>query len=282
MWIKKLRPTTPGRRNMTVNSFEEITSSKPHKSLTTYKKRQAWRGFRGKITTRHQWWGHKRRYRYVDFYMTDKLWIPAKVESIEYDPYRSAFIALVCYLDGERRYILAHSKMNVWDKIVTNEQAELETWNRMQIWNIPTWFAIHNLELIVGQWVSAIRSAGSQGFVISQEWKYTQVKMPSGEVRLVNKRCYATIGQVSNTEHNQVVIGKAGRSRHMGIRPTVRWLAMNPVDHPHGWWEGWSPIGMKYPKTPWGKVALWKKTRSKKKYTNRWINRTRSGRLMKK
>lgn len=280
MWIKKFKPTTPWRRAMTGNTFEEITTSVPYKALTTTLKRNSWRNNTWRITIRHQAWGHAKRYRLIDFYFHDKLWIPAKVETVEYDPYRSAFISLVCYKDWERRYVIAHSEIKVWDKIITEEKASLELWNRLQIWNIPVWLSIYNLETIVWQWASSVRSAWSQGIIFSQEWEYTQVKMPSGEIRLVNKKCYASLWQVSNTFHNQIVIGKAWRSRHMWIKPTVLGKNMNPVDHPHGGWEGHNPIWLKAPKTPWWKIALWKKTRSKKKFTNRWILRTKKWKLM--
>ncbi|MBW7954651.1 50S ribosomal protein L2 [Candidatus Gracilibacteria bacterium] len=280
MGIKKFKPTTPGRRAMTGNTFEEITTSVPYKALTTTLKRNSGRNNTGRITVRHQAGGHAKRYRLIDFYFHDKLGIPAKVETVEYDPYRSAFISLVCYKDGERRYVIAHSEIKVGDKIITEEKASLELGNRLQIGNIPVGLSIYNLETIVGQGASSVRSAGSQGIIFSQEGEYTQVKMPSGEIRLVNKKCYASLGQVSNTFHNQIVIGKAGRSRHMGIKPTVLGKNMNPVDHPHGGGEGHNPIGLKAPKTPWGKIALGKKTRSKKKFTNRWILRTKKGKLM--
>lgn len=234
MGIKKFKPTTNGRRGMSVNTYEELTTSKPYKALTVKLQKNAGRNNTGRLTIRHQGGGHAQRYRLVDFFQVDKKGVPAKVETIEYDPYRSAFIALVCYKDGERRYVLAHQKMNVGDVVVTDDKTSLDHGNRMKIANIPTGLPVYNLELIVGQGASTIRSAGSHGTVISQEGKYTQVKLPSGEVRLVHKECFATIGAVSNPDHNQVVIGKAGRSRWMGKRPTVRGKAMNPVDHPHG------------------------------------------------
>jgi len=256
MALKKFKPTTPGRRWMTGIDYKDITSSTPNKALTVSLKKAAGRNNTGRITIRHQGGGHAKKYRLVDFYMTDKKSIPAKVETIEYDPYRSAFIALVCYNDGERRYVLAHSEVTVGDTIVTDEKAPLKSGNRMEIGNIPVGLKVHNIELIVGQGASSVRAAGSSAQVVSQEGEYTQVKLPSGEVRLIHKKCYATLGVVSNPDHNQVTIGKAGRSRWMGKRPTVRGKAMNPVDHPHGGWEGRSPIGMK------------------------WILRTRKGKLL--
>ena len=280
MGIKKFKPTTPGRRWMSVNTFEELTTAQPNKKLLVKLHKNAGRNSSWRLTIRHQGWWHAKKYRLVDFFGTDKKDIEYKIETIEYDPYRSAFISLVCYKDGERRYILAHSETKVWDKNITSEKSPLISGNRMEVWNIPTWLEIYNLELIVWQWASSIRTAGSSGRVVSQEWEYTQIKMPSWEVRLVHKKCYATLGQVSNPDHNQVVIWKAWRSRWMWKRPAVRWKAMNPVDHPHGGWEGRSPIWMKAPKTPWGAVALWKKTRSRKKTTARWILKTRHGKLM--
>lgn len=265
---------------MSVNTYEELTTSKPYKALTVKLQKHAGRNNTGRLTIRHQGGGHAQRYRLVDFFQIDKKGVPAKVETIEYDPYRSAFIALVCYRDGERRYVLAHKEMNVGDMIITDEKAPLEHGNRMKIAHIPTGLPVYNLELIVGQGASSIRAAGTKGTVISQEGKYTQIKMPSGEIRLVHKECFATVWVVSNPDHNQVKIGKAGRSRWMGKRPTVRGKAMNPVDHPHGGWEGGSPIGMKAPKTPWGRPALGYKTRSRKKTTSRWILKTRKGKLM--
>lgn len=266
---------------MTVSSFEEITTSSPYKALTVKLKKHAGRNNTWRLTVRHQWSGHAQKYRLIDFYGVDKKGIEAKVETIEYDPYRSAYIALICYKDWERRYTIAHKDMKVGDIIVANDEAPLENGNRMEVGNIPTWLQIYNLELIVGAWASSIRSAGAFGTIYSQEGKYTQVKLPSGEIRLVHKKCFATLWQVSNIDHNKVVIGKAGRSRWMWKRPTVRGKAMNPVDHPHGGWEGRSPIGMKAPKTPWGKPALGYKTRSRKNTTSKWILKTRKGKLMK-
>ena len=265
---------------MSVNTFEEITTSSPYKALTVKLQKHSGRNNTWTITVRHQWGGHAKRYRLVDFYGVDKKGIEAKVETVEYDPYRSAFISLVCYKDGERRYIIAHKDIKVGDIIVTDEKTSLENWNRMEIWNMPTWVQIYNLELIVGSGASSIRSAGSFGTIYSQEGKYTQVKMPSGEIRKIHKNCYATIGVVSNTDHNQIVIGKAGRSRWMGIRPTVLGSSMNAVDHPHGGGEGHQSLGQrKGPKTPWGKLARGVKTR-RRKDTNRWIVRTRAGKLL--
>ncbi|MFA5917586.1 MAG: 50S ribosomal protein L2 [Candidatus Gracilibacteria bacterium] len=282
MAIKKFKPTTPGRRQMTGYTFEELTVSKPVKSLTVKLKTHAGRGSSGRITVRHKGGGHAQKYRLVDFYMVDKKDIPAKVETIEYDPYRTAYIALVCYKDGERRYVLAHKDMKVGDIILSANETTLASGNRMEVGNIPVGLHVYNLELIVGHGSSSIRSAGTYGVIFSQEGEYTQVKMPSSEIRLVNKKCFANLGQVSNTDHNMIVIGKAGRSRWMGKRPTVLGKSMNPVDHPHGGGEGHAPIGMKAPKTPWGKKALGAKTRSRKKTTNRWILKDKKGRLINK
>ncbi|EKE25982.1 MAG: hypothetical protein ACD_4C00485G0004, partial [uncultured bacterium (gcode 4)] len=261
MALKKYNPTTPSRRAMTGYTFEELTTSKPYKPLTVSLKKAAWRNNTGRITVRHQWGGHKQLLRLVDFFYSDKLDIPAKVETVEYDPNRSAYISLICYRDWERRYILAHKDIKVWDIVVTSINAKPVNWNRMQVWNIPVWLSVHNVELIVWKWASSVRSAGSRAQILSQEGEYTQIKMPSGEIRLVHKNCYATIWILSNIDHNQIVIWKAWRSRWMWKRPTVLWKSMNPVDHPHWGWEWHSPIGMPYPKTPWGKPALWVKTR---------------------
>jgi len=278
--IKKFKPTTPGRRWMSVVTFEQITTDTPYKPLTVTLKKNSGRNNTWRITVRHQGGWHAKKYRLVDFYCTDKKGVPAKVETIEYDPYRSAFISLVCYKDWERRYVLAHTEMKVGDVILTDEKTELVSGNRMEIWNIPTGLNVYNVETIVWQWASTVRSAWSTAKIVSQEWEYTQIKLPSGEVRLVHKKCYATLGQVSNPDHNQMVIWKAWRSRWMGKRPTVLGKSMNPVDHPHGGWEGHSPIGMSAPKTPWGMPALGYKTRKRKKSTNRWILKTRKGKLM--
>lgn len=234
MAIKKFKPTTPGRRQMTGYTFDELTATEPHKALTYYIKSQAGRNSAGRITVRHQGGGHKKLYRKIDFFFTDKLDVPAKVETIEYDPFRTGYIALVCYVDGERRYILAHKDMKVGDTIITSDNAKPVDGNRLAIGNIPTGLAVYNLELIVNAGASSVRSAGTSATIVTQEGDYTQVKLPSGEIRRVHKKCYATIGVVSNVDHNQIVIGKAGRSRWMGVRPTVLGMSMNAVDHPHG------------------------------------------------
>ncbi len=233
MPIKKYKPTTPSRRYMTGLTYEELTTNEPHKPLTVNLKRYAGRNDAGRISVRHQGGGAKRLYRLVDFKLNKKE-IVGTVETVEYDPYRSAFIALVCYADGERRYLLAHTETKVGDKIVNSNTAKPVAGNRMEIGNIPTGLSVHNVEMIVGNGASTIRSAGSSAVILSQEGEYTQVKMPSGEIRLVHKLCSATIGVVSNSDWNQITIGKAGRTRWMNRRPTVLGSSMNPVDHPHG------------------------------------------------
>ncbi len=278
MPIKKYKPTTPSRRFMTGLTYEELTTNEPYKPLTVSIQAHAGRNSAGRISVRHQGGGHKKLYRVVDFKF-DKVGIPAKVETIEYDPYRSAFIALVCYKDGERRYVLAHTEMQVGNEIIVSNEAKPVAGNRMEIGLIPTGLFVHNVEMIVGQGASTIRSAGASAQILSQEGEYTQLKMPSGEIRLVHKKCGATIGVVSNIDWNQITIGKAGRSRWMGRRPTVLGSSMNPVDHPHGGGEGHQSVGQrKGPKTPWGKLARGVKTRSRKS-TDRWILRTRAGKL---
>jgi len=263
---------------MTGLTYEELTTATPYKPLTNSIQRHAGRNSAGRISVRHQGAGHKKLYRHIDFKL-DKVGIPARVETVEYDPYRTAFIALVCYKDGERRYVLAHMETRVGDEIITSNEAKPVNGNRMEIGMIPTGLSVHNVEMIVGQGASTIRSAGSSAQVLSQEGEYTQLKMPSGEIRLVHKKCSATIGVVSNSDWNQITIGKAGRSRWMGKRPTVLGSSMNPVDHPHGGGEGHQSVGQrKGPKTPWGRLARGVKTRSRKS-TDRWILRTRAGKL---
>jgi len=280
MAIKKFKPTTPGRRQMTGYTFDELTVTEPHKALTYCIRSKAGRNSAGRITVRHQGGGHKKLYRKIDFFFTDKLDVPAKVETIEYDPFRTGYIALVCYLDGERRYVLAHKDMKVGDMIVTADNAKPIDGNRLAIGNIPTGLSVYNVELIVNAGASSVRSAGASAVILSQEGEYTQVKLPSGEVRRVHKKCYATIGVVSNVDHNQIVLGKAGRSRWMGIRPTVLGMSMNAVDHPHGGGEGHQSLGQrKGPKTPWGKPARGVKTR-RRTTTDRWVVRTRRGKLL--
>lgn len=273
MPIIKYKPTTPGRRQMSMPTFEEITRSKPEKSLTLILKRNSGRNHSGTITVRHRGGGSKRRYRLIDFMHTKKN-LEARVTSIEYDPNRSAYIMLVIYTDGEKKYHLAPHGMKVGDKIVTKERTKVKTGNRMMLKNIPIGYDIHNVELYESRGGQLARSAGSSLKLVSLEGPHAQIQMRSGEVRIVSKNCYASIGIVSNIDHNNVSIGKAGRKRHMGWRPTVRGSAMNPVDHPHGGGEGRTPIGLKYPKTPWGMPTLGFKTR-KRKYTNKMIIKDR-------
>lgn len=264
MPVKKYKPTTPGRRGMSVNAFAEITTNKPEKSLLRPWHQKSGRNNQGRITVRHRGGGVKRQYRLIDSKRYEKLNIPARVESIEYDPNRTAFIALLVYADGEKRYIIAPNHLKVGDKIICGEKVKVKPGNCMPLRNIPVGFDIYDLELSPSKGAQAIRSAGSSGKVMSLDSEMAQVMMPSGEVRYVSKDCYATIGAVGNADHSNIVIGKAGRMRLMGRRPQVLGKSMNPVDHPHGGGEGHGPIGMKHPKTPWGKPALGVKTRSKK------------------
>lgn len=275
MPIKVYKPTSPGRRDMSGQTFEEITHSKPEKSLVTGLRKRAGRNFRGKITIRHRGGGHKRRYRDIDF-KRDKFDVPGTVRSIEYDPNRSARIALVFYADGEKRYIIAPLGLNVGDTIISSESADIRTGNTLPLRRIPQGTMIHNIELQAGRGGQLVRSAGTSAHIIAKESEdYAIVRLPSGEERFVLQDCLATIGQVGNVEHGNVKLGKAGRRRHLGIRPAVRGSAMNPNDHPHGGGEGRSPVGMPGPKTPWGKPALGKRTR-KNKSTEKFIFRRRS------
>tara|TARA_B100000700_G_scaffold324683_1_gene431500 strand:+ start:1110 stop:1946 length:837 start_codon:yes stop_codon:yes gene_type:complete len=274
MPIRTYKPTTPSLRNMSRDTFEHITKTKPEKSLTVSKKSMAGRNNQGKLTVRHRGGGHKRKYRLVDFKRTDKLGIPATVKAVEYDPNRSAYIILVAYKDGEKRYHLAPHEIQVGDEIVCAKKAKIKTGNRMEVRNIPVGYPIFNIELQPNKGGQIVKSAGSSSKVVSLDGPKAQIELPSGEVRLVEKSCMATIGIVSNIDHSNVKIGKAGRKRWMGKRPQVRGKAMNPNDHPHGGGEGASPIGMKHPKTPWGRPALGVKTR-RRKYTNRLIVKSR-------
>lgn len=273
MPIKLYKPTSPGRRGMTAFTFEEITTTTPQKSLLRSIRKQGGRNFRGKVTVRHQGGGHKRRYRVIDF-KRDNLGVPGRISTIEYDPNRSARIALVIYADGDKRYIPAPLGLKVGDVVMSGPQAEVRVGNAMPIANIPVGSIIHNVELQVGRGGQIARAAGTSAQVLAKEGRYAQIRMPSGEVRLVNVDCTATIGQVGNTEHGNIVLGKAGRKRWMGIRPTVRGTAMDPNSHPHGGGEGRSPVGMPGPKSPWGKPTLGYKTR-RNKTTDKWIVRRR-------
>ena len=270
MAIRVYKPTSAARRFMSVLTYEEITKKTPEKGLTEYLKKNAGRNNQGKITVRHQGGGNKIKYRVIDF-KRDKRDIPAKVAAIEYDPNRSAFIALLNYADGEKRYILAPVGLNVGDTVVAGEQADIKPGNALPIGAIPVGTLIHNVEVKPGRGGQLVRSAGAYAQLMAKEGEYAQVRMPSGEVRKVPMNAYATIGTVGNIDHANVRIGKAGRTRHMGIRPSVRGVVMNPCDHPHGGGEGKSPVGMPAPVTPWGKPALGLKTRKHKKYSNRLI-----------
>jgi large subunit ribosomal protein L2 len=275
MPIKVFKPTSPGRRDMSGQTFEEITHSKPEKALTVGLRKRAGRNFRGKITIRHRGGGHKRSYRQIDF-KRDKFDVPGNVRSIEYDPNRSSRIALVAYADGEKRYIIAPLGLQVGDQIISGKRAEIRPGNTMPLRNIPQGTLIHNIELQVGRGGQLARSAGTSAQLLAKEGNdYATVRLPSGEQRFIRQDCLATIGQVGNVEHGNVKLGKAGRKRHLGIRPTVRGSAMNPNDHPHGGGEGRSSIGMPGPKTPWGKPALGKRTR-RNKSTDKYIFRRRS------
>lgn len=274
MALKKFKPTTPGRRQMSVASFEEITKTTPEKSLTRIKKKTTGRNNSGRITVRHRGGGSKRLYRMIDFKRADKAGIEATVAAVEYDPNRTAYIILVNYRDGEKRYHIAPTGVKVGDKIMTAEKAKIKSGNRMHMENIPVGYNIYNVELHVGKGGQLGRSAGTAIKLVSLEGTHAQILMPSGEVRLVSKNAYATIGTVSNGDHSNIKIGKAGRKRHLGRRPQVRGKAMNTVDHPHGGGEGGAPIGLKHPKTPWGMPALGFKTR-KRHYTDKMIVKDR-------
>jgi large subunit ribosomal protein L2 len=274
MAVKIYKPVTPGLRGMTGYSFEEITKSKPERSLIVPRKKHAGRNSYGRITVRHQGGGHRQFIRLVDF-KRDKHNIPAKVAAIEYDPNRTARLALLAYADGEKRYIVAPVGLRVGDLIMSGSQAEIRPGNSLPIANIPVGTMIHNIELKEGKGGQLVRAAGTAAQLLAKEGDYAQVRLPSGEVRLIRQVCFATVGQVGNLDHGNIKLGKAGRKRHMGIRPSVRGTAMSPRDHPHGGGEGRQPIGMPGPKTPWGKPTLGYKTRRNKK-TNQYIVRRRN------
>ena len=273
MPVKTYKPTSPGRRGMTGSTFEEITRDAPEKSLLRPLKNRAGRNFRGKITVRRRGGGHKRRYRVVDF-KRDKTGVPARVDSIEYDPNRSARIALLAYADGEKRYIVAPMGLMVGNIVSSGPDAEIRVGNAVPIYRIPLGTQIHNIELQPGRGGQLVRSAGTSAQLIAKEGSYAQVRLPSGEVRRVHQRCMATIGQVGNVDHGHISLGKAGRSRWLRRRPSVRGSAMDPASHPHGGGEGRSPIGMPGPKTPWGKPTLGYKTRRIKR-SDKYIVRRR-------
>ena len=275
MGVKKYNPTSPGLRGMTVSTFEEITTDKPEKSLTVTLKKHAGRNSRGKITVRHRGGGTRPKYRIVDF-KRNKDSIPGNVSTIEYDPNRSANIALVTYADGEKRYIIAPNGLKVGDVIFSGPEADIKVGNALPLANIPVGTIIHNIEMKPGKGAQLARSAGNSAQLMAKEEKYAQVRLPSGEVRKVLLNCRATIGEVGNEEHGNIQIGKAGRKRHMGRRPHVRGSVMNPNDHPHGGGEGRAPIGRKGPVTPWGKTTLGYKTRKKNKPSNQYIVKRRN------
>ncbi|MFZ5816929.1 MAG: 50S ribosomal protein L2 [Bacillota bacterium] len=271
MGIKSFKPTSPGIRQMTVHTFEEITKARPEKSLLERLTKKAGRNVYGRITTRHQGGGHKRMYRVIDFKRNEFDGIPAKVVAIEYDPNRTARIALVQYANGAKRYILAPVGLGVGDSIVSGPTADIKPGNTLALDNIPVGTMVHNIELKPGKGGQMVRSAGASAQIMAKEGGFALLRLPSGEQRKVHLTCRATVGQVGNLEHENIVIGKAGRKRHMGIRPTVRGSVMNPVDHPHGGGEGRSPIGRPGPVSPWGKPTLGYKTRKPKKKSNRLI-----------
>ena len=263
MAIKKFKPTTPSRRYMTVSDFKELTSKEPEKSLLAPLKKSGGRNSNGRITSRRRGGGHKRKYRIIDF-KRNKDGVPAKVKTIEYDPNRSARIALLNYYDGEKRYILAPNKLEVGDVLETGSDADIKSGNALKLQDMPVGTIVHNIEMQPGKGGQIARSAGAMAQILAKEGNYCHIKMPSGEVRLIRKECKATVGQVGNIEHENIVIGKAGRSRWLGKRPKVRGVVMNPHDHPHGGGEGKSPAG-RHPVTPWGQKTMGKKTRKTKK-----------------
>ena len=275
MGIKQFKPTTPSRRGMTVSTFEEITKNKPEKSLVTTLKKNAGRNSYGRITVRHHGGGSRRKYRIIDF-KRKKIDMAATVIAIEYDPNRSANIALIQYEDGEKAYILAPIGLKVNDKVMSGVNADIKPGNALPISSIPVGTLIHNIELKPGKGAQMVRSAGNAAQLMAKEGKYAHVRLPSGEMRLVSVNCIATIGQVGNTEHENIKLGKAGKSRWLGKRPEVRGSVMNPNDHPHGGGEGKSPVGRPGPVTPWGKPALGYKTRNKKKASNKFIVKRRN------
>ena len=275
MGIKFYKPTTPGRRGMSVSTFEEITTNKPERSLLSSLKKNSGRNSYGRITVRHHGGGNRRKYRIIDF-KRNRVGDAATVMTVEYDPNRSANIALIQYADGEKAYILAPQKLNVGDTVVAGPTADIKPGNCLPIENIPVGTMIHNIEMYPGKGGQLSRSAGTSAQLMAKENGYAQVRLPSGEVRMIALNCRATIGVIGNADHENVKLGKAGRKRHMGIRPTVRGSVMNPCDHPHGGGEGKSPIGRPGPVTPWGKPALGYKTRKKKNKSNKFIVKRRN------
>ena len=281
MGIKTYRPYTPSRRNMTGSDFSEITKKTPERSLLSTVKENAGRNNQGKITVRHQGGGNRQKYRIIDFKRNSKDGIPATVIGIEYDPNRSANIALICYADGEKAYILAPNGLTDGMKVMNGPEAEARVGNCLPLSKIPVGTNVHAIELIPGKGARMVRSAGNAAQLMAKEGKYATLRLPSGEMRMVPVECRATIGVVGNGDHNLINLGKAGRKRHMGWRPTVRGSVMNPNDHPHGGGEGKAPVGRPGPCTPWGKPALGLKTRNKKKASNKLIIRRRDGRAIK-
>jgi large subunit ribosomal protein L2 len=271
MAVKKYKPVTPGMRDMTGYTFEEITKSTPERSLLVMRQGRGGRNAQGRVTVRHRGGGARRFIRLVDF-KREKHGIPAKVAAVEYDPNRTARLALLFYVDGEKRYIIAPLDLKVGDTVMSGPTAEIRPGNSLPVSNIPIGTLIHNIEMKEGKGAQLVRSAGGAAQLLAKEGDFAQIRMPSGEVRLIHQVCYATIGQVGNLDHSNVKLGKAGRKRHMGIRPTVRGTAMSPRDHPHGGGEGRQPIGLAGPKSPWGKPTLGKKTRRNKK-TDQYIVR---------
>lgn len=274
MAIKKFKPTSPGRRFMTVSSFEEITKKEPERSLVETLKNKAGRNANGRITSRHRGGGHKRKYRVIDF-KRNKDGIPAKVVAVEYDPNRSANIALLQYKDGEKRYILAPLGLMVGDMVESGENADIKPGNALPLSHMPVGTTVHNVELIPGRGGQLVRAAGTSAQLMARENGFATLRLPSGEMRVVKEECKATIGQIGNIDHENLSIGKAGRSRWLNKRPHVRGVVMNPVDHPHGGGEGKAPIGRKSPVTPWGKPTLGYKTRRKKKDSDKYIVKRR-------
>ena len=270
MGIKKFKPTSPARRQMTMSTFEEITKKQPEKALVVALKKNSGRNNQGKITVRHRGGGTTVKYRMIDF-KRNKDNVPAKVSAVEYDPNRSANIALLVYADGEKRYIIHPNGLKVGDVVISGEQQDIKVGNAMPLMNMPVGTIIHNIEMKPGKGAQLVRSAGNSAQLMAKEGKYALLRLPSGETRYVRKECRATIGQVGNIDHENITIGKAGRTRHMGIRPTVRGSVMNPNDHPHGGGEGRSPIGRPNPVTPWGKPALGYKTRKKSNPNDKYI-----------
>ncbi|MBD5559387.1 MAG: 50S ribosomal protein L2 [Clostridia bacterium] len=275
MAVKKYNPTSPGRRHMSVSTYEEITTTKPEKSLLAPVKKSGGRNVHGRITVRHIGGGNKRKYRIIDF-KRNKDGVPAKVATIEYDPNRTANIALLHYADGEKRYILAPVGLKVGDRVESGPSADIKVGNALPLSSIPVGTTIHNIEMTPGRGAQLVRSAGNAAQLMAKEGRYAQVRLPSGEVRLIPVDARATIGQVGNVDQENVDLGKAGRKRHLGVRPTVRGSVMNPNDHPHGGGEGKSPVGRPGPMTPWGKPALGYKTRKKKNKSDKFIVKRRN------